>query len=380
MENWGANSIAKDSDGLMLCDNGAAGHYSAYCDINASGCHGTMGTRCDSVGVWSGSVNSSTAAYHYYLSFAKWEKEGAYLTYANSVRCVSDIVPNCKTYSGETCTACKDDYYLKNDECKKHTDVSNCKTYTSAEDKCETCKDGYYLSSNQCKARTTVANCATYSATEDKCESCSSGYKLSNNTCVSEFDCSGQYFMKIGSLCVTKYNMGDSDDTTIPTNAEVTVTDSTVTRSSSKQCWQGSTSNTCDSKNGNYSGCSRTVCTWYAANAICENYKMGGKTWRLPSTTEATSEWLNYTINKGNDGLMLCDTMYSPSMVTRCGVVSKRCKGARDNRCIPGALWYKETYNGKPFDYAIYQGGWQDIYLYGRDPLGALSTRCVTNL
>ena len=185
--------------------------------------------------------------------------------------------------------------------------------------------------------------------------------------------------MKIGNLCVTKYNMGDSDDTTIPASAEVTVTDSTVTRSSSKQCWQGSTSNTCDSKNGNYSGCSRTVCTWYAANAICENYKMGGKTLRLPSTTEATSEWLNYTINKGTDGLMLCDTMYS-SGVTRCGVVSKRCKGAKDNRCIPGALWYKETHNGNPFYSGIYQGDWQDIYQYGRNPLGALSTRCVTDL
>ncbi len=382
MVNWGANSIAKDSDGLMLCDNGAAGHYSAYCGINASGCRGTMGTRCDSVGVWSGSVNSSTAAYHYFLGYAKWKKEGAYLTYANSVRCVSEIVPNCKTYSGETCTACKDNYYLKNDECKKHTDVSNCEAYASTEDKCEACKDGYYLSNNQCKKSAEVQNCETYSKIEDKCESCSSGYKLSNNTCVSEFDCSGQYFMKIGNLCVTKYNMGDSTETAIPSGAGVSVVRVGTTCGSrfdysTKCCWQGTTSESnCDATNGDYSGCNRTVCTWGAADSICAHFKQGNKTWRLPTTAEM-SNWLTYSKGKGDDGLMLCDANSGYSSAY-CFHSSYNCPGSYDNGCTPYAVWSSVLYKSKyAYYYTLSNGSWSSNHPLRTYPF---SVRCVTDL
>lgn len=380
MGNWLTNSKAKGNEGLMLCDM-YSGNSSARCGSSNS-CPGASNGGCYPHNIWSASLYITTNAYSYNLDSGNWYKPTYYRTRACSVRCVSEIVPNCKTYSGETCTACKDNYYLKNDECKKHTDVSNCEAYASAEDKCEACEDGYYLSNNQCKKSAEVQNCETYSKIEDKCESCSSGYKLSNNTCVSEFDCSGQYFMKIGNLCVTKYNMGDSTETAIPSGAGVSVVRVGTSCGSrfdysTKCCWQGTTSESnCDATNGDYSGCNRTVCTWGAADSICAHFKQGNKTWRLPTTAEM-SNWLTYSKGKGDDGLMLCDANSSYSSAY-CFHSSYNCPGSYDNGCTPYAVWSSVLYKSKyAYYYTLSNDSWSSNHPLRTYPF---SVRCVTNL
>ena len=346
--NWSTYSKTKGNNGLMLCDN-YSDYLSAYCN-SFNSCPGSNFGDCHPYYVWSGTIQNSTRAYSYYLRKGSWDSPNyIFRTSAFSVRCVTEIVPNCKTVSGNTCTACK---------------------------------DGYYLSNNQCKARTTVANCATYSTTADKCESCSSGYKLSNNKCVSDF-CSGQYFMKIGSLCVTKYNMGDSTETAIPSAAGVTIASNGDTCGSSsnysaKCCWKGETSGSdCDMIAGNYySGCNRTVCNWAAANAICANYTKGGKTWRLPTTAEMT-DWLTNSKGKGNNGLMLCD--YSPGYSSAYCATSDSCPGSYGSHCYPNFVWSGSIRSSTSayHDY-LYSGSWSGPSYNYRT--GAFSVRCLQDI
>ena len=343
MANWPTYSKSLGSNGLMLCDQRSS-YSSTYCGDSGS-CPGSITGPCYPYYVWSGGVYYYTNAFSRYLSQGSWNGPiDNSRTNAFSVRCVSEIIANCKTYSGKSCTACN---------------------------------DGYYLSNNQCKARTTVSNCATYETTKDECKTCNQGYKLSSNKCVSDFDCSGQYFVLIGSRCVTKYNMGDSYDTAIPASAGVTVvstgqTCDSINSYSAKCCWQGSTSGTnCNAGNGSYSGCNRTVCNWAAANAICATYTTGGKTWRLASTTEMAN-WGTYSKGKGNNGLMLCD--YSSGYSSAyCDYIAS-CPGSYTGTCDPGYVW--STFEG--YDYYYYyllRGSW--LKNTGM-PSRALSVRCVT--
>ena len=348
MENWKAYSINKGNNGLMLCDY-HWGYSSAYCD-NSNNCPGSPTGICYPHNVWSGSILISTDAYYYYLDSGSWRDPSiTSRTFAFSVRCVSEIVPNCEIVSGNTCIACKTGYYLSGKECKKSTEVQNC---------------------------------ATYSATEDKCKSCSSGYKLSNNKCVSDF-CSGSNFLKIGSLCVTKYNMGDNADTAIPTSAGVTVvsvghTCGSSSNYSAKCCWQGSTSGfACDDTNGDYSGCNRTVCNWAAANAICANYTKGGKTWYLPTISEMTY-WTSYSKGKGSDGLMLCDSLSGNSSAYCAN--SKSCPGSSNGYCYPNGVWSSSLPNYDDI-YAqnrnLSNGSWGFL---NNNRTDAFSVRCVAEM
>jgi len=88
-------------------------------------------------------------------------------------------------------------------------------------------------------------------------------------------------------------------------------------------CWSGTTSTECNSNNGSYSGCTRTVCDWRAANEYCSKLTYLGKFWRLPTSNEWASigtKLSNISIEKGTEGIMLCDH--------RSGYSSARCNGA----------------------------------------------------
>ena len=374
--NWGTYSIGKGNNGLMLCDV-AAGYNSTNCDNTGStSCVGSY-NGCFSNHIWTsfGSTSEKTA---YYLQTGSWKSNSsAWHTHAFSVRCVSEIAPNCKTVSGGICIACN---------------------------------DGYYLSNNQCKARTTVANCATYSPTADKCESCASGYTLKNNTCTFKDNCTDEYFIKIGNLCVTRYNMGDSPETLIPSGANANVVsvgntcvidtdkEKVYKGTASKCCWKGNTAQDCDSSNGSYSGCNRTVCDYAAAKAICENFNKKGYSWRLPTTNELNITQLGnqiMTINLGNSGLMLCDTgaNYGSS---QCSAGSEKCIGTDagkiKNTCSPANIWLEAYskfhrygdgttyYIVNPYYYYLENTYWRGPTIWNYVPKAAYSVRCVADM
>ena len=299
----------------------------------------------------------------------------------NASSCLSSSnSANCTTIDNTTgkCSKCNNGYYLNNGAC----------TY---------CPAGYYCTNNSktacsgtsystggassCSTSTNTANCTTINNSTGACTKCNTGYKISGSACVPEFSCSGQYFMKVGNYCITKYNMGDSTETAIPTSAGVTVVGTGQTCGSSsnystKCCWQGSTSgSSCDATNGNYSGCNRTVCNWAAANAICANYKKGDKSWRLPTTSEM-SNWLTNSKSKGNNGLMLCD-YYSGYSSAYCDY-SYSCPGSYGGNCSPGIVWsgsfYSSTY---AYNYYLSQGSWNKTINYRT---GAFSVRCLQDI
>jgi len=147
--------------------------------------------------------------------------------------------------------------------------------------------------------------------------------------------------MQIGNLCVTRKNMGDSYSLAIPTSVTVVSARNEYCYSvSNKCCWKGETAGTsgkCDSANGGYSGCNRTICNYNAAKEICSKFKYGGKTWRL-ATRDEMRNWGNSSIGLKENGLMLCDTVQDFSSAC-CTIGSNDCSGSADNTCRPAVVW-----------------------------------------
>ena len=373
MGNWVNYSVGLKNNGLMLCDS-TKNANSAQC-YSSNACSSKYNSTCNAYSVWSSDVikqkdtsNILLGGYSYYyfylslqngaLNFASYVGENPtnnifsggiygnnkYENYAGlSVRCVSDSIANCVAFSGSnTCTSCKKNYYLSNGKCTAVTKQEGCTAYSSTENKCITCEDAYDLNNGKCT-----------------------------------FACKGSYYLKIGKLCVMKKNVGNFSTGTVSLfMSSYGVTEKSVDNddkkcSDEKCCWYGNISgNSCDSSNGDYSGCNREVCNWAAANTICSKIKTGGKTWRLPSTSEM-SNWLSYSKGKGNNGLMLCD-MNSGYSSAQCGY-KLSCSGATLAYCGPDTYWSNSKHN-----YYVKNGNWG-----GPDSNGAgyaRSTRCVTSM
>ena len=108
------------------------------------------------------------------------------------------------------------------------------------------------------------------------CDECSdSGFVFVDGACVGD-PCSRYGAVTVGNLCVTKRNIGD-DDKYYP-----------VIPNTKGSCKTGiTTSNTCNSDGGDYSGCKRSVCTRDAALTACWNLEVNGlKGWHLPYAEE----------------------------------------------------------------------------------------------
>ncbi len=355
MSNWANNSVNKGVNGLQLCDS-RSGYSSAQCrDTNS--CPGSNGNWCTPYNVWSGTVDGSSYAYNYSLISGGWSQGGLYRTLAFSVRCVAQM-PSCADRFGDGCLTC---------------DGSTCLS----------CDSGYILKDGKCVvdcASKFGESCAECNMTQ--CTKCTDDYKLSSNpsgnpACESDFTCSGSDFMQIGSLCVTRRNMGDSTTLTIPSNITIAKANQNSCNSNSQKCcWQGNTSGTyCDNENGGeYSGCNRTVCNWSAANYICNNFNYGNKTWRLPTISEMIN-WPIYSIGTGKNGLQLCE-YYAGFSSTRCGNTSY-CKGAMNKYCIPNEVWSYSSTNSNRYKASLSRGIWE-TFEYATYSAG--SVRCVTNL
>ena len=356
ISNWGTNSKGLGVNGLQLCDY-LSGYSSAYCGSSRS-CPGSRDDWCYPYYVWSGTVDGSSLAYNYGLYSGSWNQSYYYRTGAYSVRCVAEVTScadkisaGCEMCDGNTCLKCASGYKLKNGKCEIDCASkfgSNCTSCTTS--KCTACASGYHISSAS-----------------------------SNPACVADFSCSGSDFMQIGSLCVTRRNMGDSTALAIPSGVNVVNVNQYCTSSSSnKCCWKGATSGyDCDNNGGGaYSGCNRTVCNHYAAYYICKNFTAGGRTWRLATSFEM-SKWGTNSIGKGVNGLQLCD--YSSGYSSAYCDTPSSCPGSGGDVCYPYRVW-SGTVPGSSYAYyyGLGSGSWGQLN-DGYRP-AAFSVRCVTEL
>ena len=169
-------------------------------------------------------------------------------------------------------------------------------------------------------------------------------------------------------VCVTKYNGGDPNGPKIPSSVR-TVTAGSKSCDDKACCWQGTTvikatatdinpgdsygkSYTTCTTVGGYSGCTRTVCTWYAADDICKNHSINGVSgWRLP-TTDEMSAWarieklalygFGYDISFWAEDMLLCNwggARWDYFAMCNPKVSDGLCKGARSDDCGPYGLW-----------------------------------------
>jgi len=235
------------------------------------------------------------------------------------------------------------------------------------------CPDGTYSNAGassclQCSGK--YENCTR--CNKDNCNSCREGYSVKDGKCV--FTCTGKYFLKIDSLCVTKYNFGDVEILSIPSMVYVIGSGGGYCDSTRYNCcWVGNTSTEgCDSDNGGYSGCNRMSCNWTAAKEICGSYKYGAKTWRLPVESEMAN-WAENTVNKGADGLQLC-SYHKVEGVARCDY-STKCSGADQNICDTYAIHVDSQ--GHAYDYC---NGWGLDNCRAVEAYKGASVRCVTNM
>ena len=381
MRNWATYSIGLKNNGLMFCDS-VKKLDSAYC-LPTSVCSGANNNKCNANQLWSSSYDLErlesgtfrkdyiTVYSYWYMSLAnggftfttyddtyeKLSKKYKITSYGDriglSVRCVSDTVKNCATYGiNNACTFCKTKYYLKNGKCNPVTEQEGC---------------------------------TAYSPTENECTICSEEYQIKNGKCI--FTSTGKYFLQIGNLCVMKRNVGDFEIETINfyddncyglSRGYASELDSvrsacgSSSNYSTKCFWDGITSANNEGTSGSYYTFDRKVYNWAAANAICPQIKTGGKTWRLPTTSEM-SNWATYSKGKGDDGLLLCDyhSGYSSSYCD----TSAYCYGANNNYCRSYRVWSGNTINSSiAFAYELSEDNWNKIFV---SRTGAYSVRCV---
>ncbi len=315
MSIWGNYSIGLGTHGLQLCD-----HYSGYlspeCGMSFNLCPGSADNNCSLRDVWSGELVSSNVANYYYLGGDQWRPSSVDRKYAYSIRCVATMPQSCADRLGTGCLAC----------------------------------DG-----------------AT-------CLSCGTGYVLKNGKCEA-FDCSGDDFIQVGNLCVTKKNLGDSSALSIPTGVNVVNAGISCSPSSTNFCcWRGNTADSCDAENGGYSGCNRTVCDHYAADYSCKNFNYAGYTWRLPTLTEMEN-WNLSSVKIKNDGLQLCNG-YSGYLSAQCFPANVG-TGASTIKVSPNAVWSSNLNGTNQANYFyLTRGLWE--YTSPIDRATAFSIRCVT--
>ncbi len=186
------------------------------------------------------------------------------------------------------------------------------------------------------------------------------------------------------NLCVSKYNVGDvGADGKGPDIAEAykkyTLGAGNSCPSQGNCCWKGVTASACGlagNANANYSGCKRTNCQWYAANASCSEYIAQGQNkkgfWRLPTSAELSAWIANADIvnnNKGKNGLQLCLDSITPGFV-QCNW-NGACANSHNAACHSYGIW-SSTQSGSGYYYMLYNVGIGSYY--AAEPA---SVRCV---
>lgn len=330
---WGRSISAINRNqgfaGLQLCDR-----YSGYGSVQCMGykaCLGTTDGMCNPLYVWSGTEASSNQARYYYLQSGNFSADYDSINRAFSARCVLD-----------------------EDSWKETTGATEPKD-----------PDQEIPDSN----KPFYGSLPTDITSQSDCD------KLARNLYFISAENNGGV-----AACVTKANVGDTYmyGPEISVAADVSVVNaSNSTNNIKKACYLGNnveqTSNLCSDNNGGYSGCKRTVCTWEAANAACENWAPTDETkgyWRLPSIDEIQAWDLSkISDGKGTDGLQFC----SRDKTTN----SAQCGHSSSTGVYPEKVWsisdYENQYRGKYYLY--FTNSYGIYYEYGSN--GANSARCM---
>jgi len=317
-------------------------------------CTGGIKTPCEE-GYYNSSTNQSSC-----LPCEKGYKcEGA----KDKIQCTGNQYQDettqstCKTCATEgyyitddrtSCTICEAGYYCPGNGTKTQCPAG---TYSQAGAKeCISCSAGTYSTTAGATDVTTCQSCSSKNANCTECDiatgactTCGTGYKVANGSC-QKIGC-GSLALKVTlsgeALCVTKYNIGDVSDFPLSGVNVVNTGGSSCSPSSTNLCcWKGTTGANCDSNNGGYSGCYRTVCDYWAANKVCQNLTYQGKTWRLPTSSEwqsIGSQITSVSAGQGSAGLMLCDYNANTSSA-RC-TTTTTCNGAYKTKCNPYDVW-----------------------------------------
>lgn len=353
---------------------------------------------------------------------------GTYQPYSKQTKCNSCSKGyKCPTNKMTTQTACSGSEYQSStgqSSClicgngkivsSDHTACNSCpdgygcdganKTYCSAGKyssggQCKTCEAGYYCtggsnrtscpagtystatgasSSDTCQA--CMAHCSSCNQATGACSACEDGYRFnSSGVCIQKFPCSGADFMQLDNgLCVTRRNIGDSNTYPIPSGIGATVVSAGTSCSGGSCCWQGQTADACNSENGDYSGCNRTVCRYNIAPTICSNLNLGyGYTWRL-ATEDEYRYMENYSRNLGNNGLQFCVDK-SGFGLARCEHNFNACPGAESDNCRPYSHWTSNGTVGGFFTYYNILSRKEILsYAVGNKWDYGMSVRCVT--
>jgi len=374
----------QDLTGQSTCKACSSGYYisndRAACTICPSGnyCSGDGTKNQCSAGTYASATGLTSCT----------NCSKGYFSSANASSCTKCPAGKYNEAEGSSsCTTCPKGYYC--------TGGSN-KT---------SCGDGKYLdttgndASSDCKSCSSkTANCAKCNLTTGACTTCEEDYILDNTACIPA--CGDELTIKLTlngkEVCMMKYNVGDDaykagiekgTAFAIPSSSGVSIVTagtSTCSSSSSKPCcWVGTTSGGCNSNNGGYSGCTRTVCDWWAAHAICSKITYLNKTWRVPTSNEWSSigtQFSSLSPGKGSDGLMLC-SYESLSTSAYCYTSVGRCYGSGDGDCAPCSVWANEAVSSTTAYRHRYSNN--SSGLYGPDTRSkayAHSVRCIADL
>ena len=377
------------------CDNPPAGYY---CDgVNIKRCTDKYGLLCAECN----KVNCTKCINRYYLSSGTCKAcTSGCLLCNNSTTCqqceswnvlnattgkcysCSTDIPNCVyCTSSSNCTKCKGGTYVNSlGTCSSCTDISNC-VQCNDRSTCTLCNAGYYVNTSNLCSKCNIENCALCNK-DGTCSTCNKSYFLSadKKTCEpndEKFNCSDNNFIRIGKLCITRRNMGDASMLAIPSSVSIANTNSDYCYSNIQNCcWKGQTGgSSCNSENGGYSGCNRTVCNYRAAKDICAKFNYGGKVWRL-ATKEEAEKWKTLTIGLGENGMMLCNQT-TISGIAKCAE-STACKGAKENRCIARVNWLDSNTDSEYAPSIVIDAGNFSFTTNGK--ANGASVRCVTEM
>jgi len=267
----------------------------------------------------------------------------------------------CTECNKDFCLACKDRYAYSKEQktCIKCPEV--CLTCDS-KGSCLSCFERYALNEELKTCIKCPDNCLSCNS-NGVCDECEYGYNIADGMCVSICP---QGSLLSGNLCVQKFNAGDSGGLSIPGGISikplVNNTEDAPGKHYNLYCWRGRTSQSCDSKGGDYSGCNRTVCTWTAADKICKTHG-----WRLPNMSELGR------ILKDKQ-LQFCDR--SPLGSNSLCAISKKCPGSNDGNCVASDVWSSE----RPNNYSTYFLNKNSLNKHESYSSNAYTVRCVKGI
>ena len=244
--------------------------------------------------------------------------------------------------SASACSGCKSGYYLNGSNCSScssaMTGCAECNKGTA----CTKCNDDYSLISSKCvKCPNHCKACSTTKI----CSVCNSGFTLTDNNACYKYECGDNVCLLTTDtdsiISIYRYNLGDNGGLKLTSDMAINICYAGAACPhgfATPLCWRANeamgiyTANykSCgDTKYSKYSGCTRTVCNWQAANVAQQYYNDTG--WRLANVSEV--DYISHLLNAPNPP----------------NIVDPFCGSAWGNLVLPDCL---DAYNCKPNTYS----------------------------